>query len=57
MNRDPAYALETLFNLLYLARMTLEDRQAADAFLAMAEDELKTIAHHPAFSSAGLGPG
>jgi hypothetical protein len=38
MNRDIANTLEALANLLYLARVSLDSREQADAYLAMAED-------------------
>lgn len=52
-DRNIADALEAVFNLVYLARITLADRDAADAYLTQAEQELKLIARHPLFSAAG----
>jgi hypothetical protein len=45
VDRDIANTLEALANLLYLALGALDNRETADAYLAMAEHIVQTAAN------------
>jgi hypothetical protein len=48
MDRYIADTLEAIANLLYLARVSLDNKETADAYLAMAEDIIRTTAQREA---------